>query len=113
MIKQRGQALIESILMLFILIPFLVLIFSMSYLIYAREISSYFLYRALLCTEEFEKSASSCSRKTNTKLREVLFFHKRINTKITNVGDKRKIQTLGKFLIFNTIYKKELRVVIQ
>ena len=121
--SQSGQALIEMIvLLLFFLIPFVLLLFSTAYLIYSKEISSFKLYRTLICTEELEKTAYECKQKALKDLRSFLFFHKDLRLKLnTNralktIVLKSKYQPLKENFMFsksfslNLTYRKELKI---
>lgn len=108
--SEKGQALIESLIttpMCFIFIGF---VFCFSYLIYAKEISSYFMYRALICTEEFETSSKTCLVQLEKDLKKHLFFHK--NLKIKSKDSNRVKKIFLKATVFNskTQYKRTLRI---
>jgi len=117
--SQSGQALIETtVLLMFFLVPFVILLFSTSYLIYSKEVSSFKLYKTLICTEELKKTEYQCKQKALKDLRSFLFFHKDLRLKLrTDRAFKRivlksKYQPLKFFktLSLNLIYKKELKI---
>lgn len=110
MSTQKGQAFLEAIYALQIALGFTGLILSFSYSIYAKEISSYYLYRALLCTEELGTNNTECLATLKKNINNSLFFHKNISFN-RNFNSQNKFITLNaKFLTFNTKYSKSLKV---
>ena len=113
MIKQKGQTLIETALMLVVLIPFFTLLFSVFYLIYSKEIVSYIHYKTLFCTEELNRTISSCSNWSSQKIQDLLFFHKNLKTKLKITNKKTTIKTSGFFMGFNMNFEKSIKVEVQ
>jgi len=92
------------------MIPFITLLFSISYSIYAKEISSYYLYKSLLCTEELDKTEQECFDKAFNSIKSSLYFHKNfILSKRTNTT--KKIVTIEAWFLTQKIrYSKSLKV---
>lgn len=110
MISQKGQALVESLLLTVALIPFFTLLLSMSYLMYAKEVVSYIHYRALFCTKELDKDIRFCSSWASNKIEILLFFHKNLRTKLKTKGVKTTIITSGLFMGNKMSSKKSIDV---
>ena len=107
---EKGQALIETLCIFPLAISFVLLILSFAYSIYAKEISSYYLYQALLCTEEFEVKNRTCISRLEKKLHRSLFFHNDLNLTKTLGNETKKITLKARFLSFNSHYSRSIKV---
>jgi hypothetical protein len=112
MTKKSGQGLVELIISLFVLMPLISIMLSAFYLIYAKEVTSYIHYRALLCTQELDKSILSCTDSASLKINKFLFFHKQIKTHIAAHSNEVQITTEGLHFKLKTHYQKKLQIKI-
>ncbi len=114
--SQSGQALIETTVILLFLVPFVILLFSTSYLIYSSEISSFKLYRTLICTEELKKTEYQCKKKVLKELQSFLFFHEDLKLKLQTNNALKSIVLNSKYQPIKFLkplslkYRKELKV---
>ena len=113
MTDQKGQTLIEALMILPVLMIFLLGVLCVSYSIYSREVSSFILYRSLVCTEELNKERETCFKSAEKRLKKILFFHKNIHLSKKMNNNNREVKITASFFTFKTKYKRSLKVSFQ
>lgn len=98
-LKQTGQATIEALCTAAFIATLLTASTSISYLLYAKQVSDFSLQKSLLCLET-SKSTSSCKRTLETRLKQLLLF-----SPVKNIYLKRKTHENYASVSFNFINK--------
>jgi hypothetical protein len=110
MTDQKGQSLLEFLILTKVIFLGIALCSVFFYLFYAKQVSSYFIYKGLFCLESINKSKYECKAGIEKSLTPLLFFHKNIRVHTITKNNQNEIYVTAKFLKYRAKWIKKMKV---
>ncbi len=107
--KNLGQATLEALLTLKVILLLFMGSSCIVYLIYAKYISEFYMQKSLLCLESLNSSNYKCKNNLTHQLKRLLFFQKNISVKLSLKGSINKVKVKSSFFGKDFIWSQKLQ----